>query len=149
MSVRGAAWVAWACCGLSLGLIAGATLLDVLSRTLTLALLSLLRDQVTAGSCALVGAVVASRRPRNPVGWILIAIAASFALERFTSTYASYAVEAGPPAFPLVGLADWLANWIWFPGVVLLLCFLPLYFPNGHLVSPRWRWVVRSFPRPA
>jgi hypothetical protein len=143
MSPRAAAWLAWACCGLSLGLIACATLLDALSRTLTLALLSLFGDHVSTGLCALVGAVVASRRPRNPVGWILIAIAASFALERFTSEYASYTVEAGPAAFPLVGLADWLANWIWFPGLVLLLCFLPLYFPDGHLISPHWRWVVR------
>jgi hypothetical protein len=109
MGSRATAWFAWACCGLSLGLIACATLLDALSRTLTLALLSLLGDHASAGLCALIGAV-ASRRPGNTVGWILIAIAASFTLEAFTSEYASYAVEAGPTAFPLVGLADWLAN---------------------------------------
>ena len=143
MSTRAAAWVAWVFCGLSLGLIVCAAVLDALSRTLDLALLSFLRDQVSVGSCALVGAVVASRRPHNPVGWILISISASFAFETFTSEYASYAVEDGPAALPLMGLADWLANWIWFPGVVLLLCFLPLYFPNGRLLSPRWRWIAR------
>ncbi|MGH3148825.1 MAG: ester cyclase [Rubrobacter sp.] len=80
---RAAAWVAWAFCGLSLALIACAAVLDAVSSTLGLASLTLLYvyGQVFAGLCALAGALVASRRAHNPVGWILLAIAAFFARE--------------------------------------------------------------------
>ena len=35
----------------------------------------------------------------------------------------------------------WPTYWVCYPGLILMLCLLPLYFPDGRLVSRRWRWV--------
>ncbi|HSH82244.1 MAG TPA: hypothetical protein VLA19_27265 [Herpetosiphonaceae bacterium] len=37
----------------------------------------------------------------------------------------------------------WPQTWLWVPGATLLYLLLPLYFPNGRLLSPRWRWFSR------
>jgi hypothetical protein len=84
---------------------------------------------------AVVGGLVASRRPANPVGWFFLGSAGCFALSEVAEQYATYGL---PGALAMA----WLLSWVWLPGVTLLLVFLPLYFPDGELVSPRWRWLV-------
>jgi len=91
-----------------------------------------------------VGALVASRRPANPVGWFLLGSSISLTLAEFTSEYALYGLRTDPGSLPLARAMAWPQTWLWVPGVALSLIFLPLYFPNGRLLSPRWRWVVRS-----
>src|SRR5690606_12341987 len=88
---------------------------------------------------ALVGALIASLRPRNRIGWILIAVPTLTGLGFTAEQYARYA--GGDPSLPLVGLASWLATWLWFPGLGLL-GFGLLLFPTGRLASRRWRPVA-------
>jgi len=83
-----------------------------------------------------VGGLVASRRPANPVGWVFLGIGGCMAITVVAAEYATYGL-AGAQAMA------WLQSWLWVPGVMLLFCFLPLYFPDGRLVSRRWGWVVR------
>jgi len=88
---------------------------------------------------ATVGALVASRRPRNAVGWLLCAVGLATAVEAFTDTYAPYAED-----MDLVGAeaADFLYGIN--PGALLAI-FVPLVFPDGRLPSRRWRplvWLV-------
>src|ERR687898_472263 len=85
---------------------------------------------------AVVGGLVASRRPGNPVGWFFLGSGGCFAITIVAAEYATY----GLPGSQAMA---WLSSWLWVPGVMLFLGFLPLYFPNGRLVSRRWRWVVR------
>jgi len=94
-------------------------------------------------SSALVGGVVASRRPANPVGWFLLIFAVCIAVVVFTEAYAKYGLLTEPGSLPLASVMAWPPQWLWAPGVVMILLFLPLYFPDGRLVSRRWRWVVR------
>jgi hypothetical protein len=89
-----------------------------------------------------VGATVASRLPRNPVGWLLSAIPAFMAfllLGEAVYWHAARARPRDPGAVAELGL--WLANVWWIPTVILVLVFLPLLFPTGRPPTPRWRIV--------
>jgi hypothetical protein len=93
-------------------------------------------------SAALVGSLVASRQPRNPVGWFIVGYALCITSGEFGREYAIYGVLTGPGSLPLAGAVASLAYWAAFPGGLLLVVFLPLYFPDGRLVSRRWRPVA-------
>ncbi len=88
---------------------------------------------------ALVGALIASLRPNNRIGWILIAVPTLTGLGFTAEQYAQFA--GSDPSLPLAGLASWLATWLWFPGLGLL-GFGLLLFPTGRLASRRWRPVA-------
>ena len=82
-----------------------------------------------------VGAVIAARHPRNPIGWVLVATALSFA---FTILVEAYVKTSRDPA--LVGL--WLDDWTFIVWICLACVWVPLLFPDGRLPSSRWRVVA-------
>ena len=85
-----------------------------------------------------VGAVVASRRPRNPVGWVLCLIGLSWGAYHFSSEYVTSALLSAPGSLPAAKAAAWIASWLWVPGLGLIV-FLALLFPSGQLPTPHWR----------
>jgi hypothetical protein len=93
-------------------------------------------------SAPTVGAVLATRRPRHPVGWLLLGLGASIGLTGFTDGYALYGLLARPGSLPA---ARWPA--IYGPAVtvagIACLGFVLLLTPTGSLPSPRWRWWAR------
>jgi hypothetical protein len=92
-----------------------------------------------AVSFSVVGALIASHRPENPIGWIFLAEGFCYGLLSAGDEYAIYALLTNPGALPLGAEASWLGQWIWAPGLGLSLVFLPLLFPDGHPPSHRWR----------
>jgi hypothetical protein len=121
-------------------------------------------DELTArigwGAYPTVGAVIVARQPNNRIGWLCCAVGLLLGPAFLGQDYAWYAL-LHEPGLPGGWAMAWLGQWPWSIAVGLL-WFLLLLFPNGHLVSPRWRpvawglavdiaalWVWAAFaPRP-
>jgi hypothetical protein len=90
-------------------------------------------------SAATVGAVLAGRRPRHPVGWLLLAFGLSLSAAAVAGEYAPYGLQARPGALPA---AAWVA--MYYPATALAgfacLGLVLLLVPTGSPPSPRWRW---------
>jgi hypothetical protein len=89
-----------------------------------------------------VGAIIASRRPGNVVGWLFCAIGLSGGAAVFFAEYGIYALATNPGTLPAGVAATWIGTWVWVPSVALTVTFLLLLFPHGRLLSPRWRPVA-------
>jgi hypothetical protein len=135
MASRIAAWLAWSLCTLTIVLVACVVVFMVLHGVHRQGVAFL----AAVVASALVGAVVASRRPQNPIGWFLAVSAACFAVGEATFRYALYGLIIEPGSLPAARAMAWPQTWLWAPGVALVVIFLPLYFPNGRLLSARWR----------
>lgn len=87
-------------------------------------------------SFSVTGLLIATRRPENRLGWILLAIGAAWGLS--PGSYGSYSLIVHPLPFGRWALA--FDQWTWVPAVGLIGTYTILLFPDGHLPSPRWRW---------
>jgi hypothetical protein len=92
-------------------------------------------------SFAVVGALIASRRPENPIGWLFLAFGVIAAVDFAAYSYAYRALVSHPGALPAGDVAAAVAGHVWHPGFGLLV-FSFLVFPRGRLLSPRWRWAA-------
>jgi hypothetical protein len=91
---------------------------------------------------ATVGALVASRWPKNAIGWIFCWLGLSFALTSASEEYALYALVTEAGSLPgAVGML-WLTTWFGGPIVFALFSFVFLLFPDGRLPSRRWRPII-------
>ena len=86
----------------------------------------------------LVGALIASKRPQNPIGWICLTAGFLWMLIVLSDSYGTYGL-AKPGSIPYPVASEALGLWLWVPPVGLLGTYLILLFPNGRLPSRRWR----------
>jgi hypothetical protein len=94
-------------------------------------------------SCTTVGALVAARRPDLPIGWLLLISGVGYALAGF-STSAVPLVDSERSVFMYLEV---LSGWLWGTSLALVGVYLLLRFPNGQLLSRRWRiveWITTT-----
>lgn len=89
----------------------------------------------------LLGILIASRRPRNPIGWVYLGASFAFGVVVFGQLYAIHVLLVDPGALPGGHVMAWISV-LFLPVAICLLPFLFLLFPTGHLPSRRWRPVA-------
>ena len=142
MSNRAAYWLAWSLCALSLAL----TGLGLLFHILNLSDPSVptfahwMESTLSGMGSSAVGAIIASRRTHNPIGWLLCVSGLVFGAVMFATEYAIYALLVAPGTLP-AGEALASVNPLWVLGFNLFVLMLIL-FPTGKLPRSRWRWIV-------
>jgi hypothetical protein len=149
MNVRVAAWIAWSLAVLSVAMFVAGSVLYVLARSaqspgewVTIGTVSEMLTFVPYLAFPIIGALVASRRPENPIGWICLASGLLFMLLAVTDSYSIYGT-ASPGSVPFPVAVGTIGNqWLWVSTVGLLGIFLILLFPDGKLPSKRWRPLV-------
>jgi len=130
----------WPLCGVALTLLALAAVVHLVTRdhlgATTADTVLIVGSCVTNTSAPLVGALLARRLPRNPFGWLLLAIGLCIGL-----------LAVLPALRQADVLRYWVGAWLEFTVYLLLLplaCLLLLLFPDGRLPGPRWRWLRRA-----
>jgi class 3 adenylate cyclase len=132
----------------------GLATLALVATTATLAVLNIesiaspdeanIIDMVLPVGFAILGALVAASLPRNPIGWLFLALAALQAISGATAQYAVWAIATNPEA-PFSPWILWIghvaSNMVYPAGLAPLTLLL---IPDGRLLSPRWAWVAAA-----
>jgi hypothetical protein len=150
MNRRRAARLAWSLCAVSVALV-----------LVSLVFLLLDRDVPNQGDFGtlvdfvfglamlvfpVVGALIASRRPENSIGWLFCAVGVPFGLSGVANGWAAYALFENPGGLPGGELAAWMAEWLFLPALFAVPPLLFLLFPDGSPPTRRWRPVVLLVP---
>jgi signal transduction histidine kinase len=85
-----------------------------------------------------VGALLASRNPSNPIGWLMMTFGLGFLISGMMEELSVYGFETNPGGVPLRTLWPWIANWS-FIAILTPIPLLLILYPTGAVPSRRWR----------
>ena len=95
---------------------------------------------VVASWC-LVGAVIATSRPRNRMGWLILGIGLATTISLLGQSWSLLSLTFFGGTLPGTTIGAWV-TWLFLSALAVALLFVPLLFPDGSPPSPRWRPVV-------
>jgi class 3 adenylate cyclase len=142
---RGSPILAWGTCVVTLGLVAATVVLVLLNlQTIHDPDQANLIEIVLPIGFAVLGGLVGSRQPSNRLGWVFLLLGVLTAVGGVTRQYTRFALVTEPGA-PFTAWIPWISDFVSplvYPAGLATLAFL--LTPNGHFLSPRWRWVAWS-----
>ena len=147
MSTRAVPWLAWSLMVLSVVLVVGGIALALMTRSTTperpyYGPVDAVFFLATVLTFSVVGAIIASRQPRNAIGWIFCGVGLVMGINSLAGGYAEYRLSGDSAPGSLAQTAAWFASWSWSILVYVPTSFLLLLFPDGRLPSSRWRPVA-------
>lgn len=143
MRSRIARWIAWSLVAIFIALATAGVTLQIISNTSysRIPIAALIIVIILVGAWPVIGAMIVSRHPQHPVGWLLSLGLLAGPIDMFAHGYVSYDTMAFSGSLPAVGLALVWLKWSGFPFAVTAFTLMILLFPDGRLPSPRWRMV--------
>jgi hypothetical protein len=150
MRRRAVTWLAWSLVGLPAVLLLCGISLSVAANSVSTRLPYDIETFFSSGAINLItllpfsviGALIVSRQPRNAIGWIYCGVGLLVGLNTLAHGYADYWLASGSGIRSLAETAAWFGSWAWIPLVLVPTSLLLLLFPDGRLLSPRWRPVA-------
>jgi hypothetical protein len=138
--------LAWGLCGITVTLLAVALVFELLNRDVPdrsgFEPLLDLSVAVALLSFPVVGAIVASRRPQNSIGWLFCLVGLPFGLSVAANGWGAYTLFENPGSLPAGEGAAWLGSWLFAVPLFAVPAFLFLLFPDGRPPTRRWRPVA-------
>jgi len=92
-----------------------------------------------------VGALIATRRRENPIGWLLLAASVASAFAYVGAQYTMLSLDKHQGSLPFTLGAAWFSNWLWVPLVGLIGIYSVALFPDGRAFSAAWSRFLRFF----
>lgn len=139
-----AVWFAWLLCGIVIVLALFGVATDLGAPDTANNFIAIANAVMTGAftiAFGVVGALILARYPRHTIGWLLMFIGLALVIIGILANLLGEAASgSGEPGIATY-LSYWLSSWDWWLLIGPLLLIV-LLFPTGHLLSPRWRWVV-------
>src|SRR5689334_17254393 len=147
VNVRPARWptvagLSWAAALIAAVLTLATAVLAAMGRDVSI----FLAPQALGYAC--MGCVLLARRPGHPMGPLLCLIGLAIAFSQVPFAYARYTLVHSPGSLPFSTAMLWMNTWAYAPAISLVGLVLPMVFPEGRLLSPRWRpalWAALAF----